>query len=70
MRYQRNYVLTILLQKLMIQMGVRATPTFRLYREGECVKTHVGIDETKLRNAVKECLKKNEAGYEEVLEET
>lgn len=49
----------------MIQMGVRATPTFRLYREGECVKTHVGIDESRLQNAVKECLKQDEAGYEE-----
>lgn len=43
-------------QKLMIQMGIRSTPTFRLYKQGECVKTHVGIDDQKLRTALDSCL--------------
>ena len=52
------------LQKMMINMNVRATPTFRLYRNGECVKVHVGIDDDKLRNAIKEHIKEGEAGFE------
>jgi hypothetical protein len=41
---------------MMIQMGVRSTPTFRFYIDGECVKTVVGIDEQKLKDAVLSCL--------------
>ena len=51
-----------IVQKMMIQMGVKATPTFRIYRNGECVKVQVGIDEEKLRTALKECCKEGEAG--------
>lgn len=42
-------------QKLMITMGIRATPTFKFFSGGECILTHVGIDETKLRNAILKC---------------
>ena len=45
----------------MIQMGIRSTPTFRLYREGECIKTHVGIDDAKLKAALDSCLGEEEA---------
>lgn len=54
------------LQKLMIQMGIRSTPTFRLYHQGECVKTHVGIDDQKLRAALDTCLGRSEEPQEAV----
>ena len=41
-------------------MGIRSTPTFRLYRGGECIKTHVGIDESKLKAALDSCLAADE----------
>lgn len=41
---------------MMIQMNVRVTPTFRIYRESECVKTTTGVDADKLKTALNECL--------------
>ena len=40
---------------MMIQLGIRATPTFKFFLGGECILTHTGIDETKLRAAVQKC---------------
>ena len=42
------------LQKLMISMKVRVTPTFKLFRESECVHSHGGINEGTLRSAIEE----------------
>ena len=42
------------LQKMMIAMAIKVTPTFMLYRNGEVIHTVSGINETNLRTAVEE----------------
>lgn len=41
------------LRKLMVEFNVKATPTFRIYKMGDLVDTVVGINKTKLVNAIK-----------------
>ena len=48
----------------MIQMGIRSTPTFRLYKSGVCLKSHVGIDDQKLRDALDSCLSGGNAAHD------
>ena len=52
------YEKTMSVQKLMIQLGIRATPTFKFFYQGECIHTHTGIDEAKLRAAIETCQEK------------
>lgn len=40
------------LQRLMVKLDVRATPTFFLYRDGRVGNTLTGINENNLRNAI------------------
>lgn len=40
------------LQKLMIKLEVKATPTFFLYRDQHLGSTLTGINENNLRNAI------------------
>lgn len=40
------------LQKLMIRLEVKATPTFFLYRDQQLGSTLTGINENNLRNAI------------------
>lgn len=42
------------LRKLMMEFNVKATPTFRIYKEGELMTTVVGINEKKVSGALKE----------------
>jgi hypothetical protein len=44
----------LVLQKLMISMQIRVTPTFCLYRNKEQVKTVTGVNVENLQNAVKQ----------------
>lgn len=44
------------MQKLMISMQIRVTPTFCLFRGTEVVKTVTGVNAENLQNAVREQL--------------
>lgn len=48
------------LQKLMIEMGIKVTPTFVIYRGGERVHSHGGVNEGNLHKAVQVCVAANE----------
>lgn len=48
---------------MMIDMQIKATPTFRYYRGGELQGIHTGISEDKLRDAILAHIKEGEAGY-------
>eukprot|EP00884_Botryococcus_braunii_P019581 jgi/Botrbrau1/6306/Bobra.0339s0017.1 len=39
-------------RKMMIKLEVKSTPTFRFYRDGECVNITTGVNENNLRSAV------------------
>ncbi len=39
-------------RKMMMQMEVRVTPTFRMYRDGECVNITTGTQEKKLMRGI------------------
>lgn len=56
-------------RKLMIDMQIKSTPTFRYYRNGEVLGSHTGISEEKLRAAVLANLKEGEAGFGDSAEE-
>jgi len=49
-----------MLQKLMIKLDVRATPTFFLYRDRRLGQTLTGINENNLRNAITDFALPNE----------
>jgi Thioredoxin len=50
------------LRGMMISMGVKVTPTFRLYRRGECVEKFGGVNEDNLRSAIDTQLDLNARG--------
>lgn len=39
-------------RKMMMQMDVRVTPTFRMYRHGDCVNVTTGTQEKKLMRGI------------------
>jgi len=39
-------------RKMMMQMDVRVTPTFRMYRQGDCVNTVTGTNDKKLMRGI------------------
>jgi hypothetical protein len=47
----------------MISMKVKVTPTFVLFRNGESVHSHGGVNERNLHRAVQAHLLETEAGY-------
>lgn len=49
-------------RQMMIRMGVRVTPFFVLYRNGEKVHAHGGVNEDCLHRAIQEQLLEGEAG--------
>ncbi|EFJ51077.1 thioredoxin [Volvox carteri f. nagariensis] len=49
-------------KKLMVQWGVKSTPTFRMYRGGECVAVVTGAKEAKVLPALTDCLRDGERG--------
>lgn len=51
-----------LLRFVPLRQGVKSTPTFRLYRGGECVATITGAKEAKLLPVVTGCLRDGERG--------
>lgn len=53
-------------RKMMIEMQIKATPTFRFYRKGELVSTHSGISEDKLQAGIINQLQSGEAGFGDV----
>ena len=56
-----NYL--ALLQALMVKMSIKVTPTFVLYRDGEKVHSHGGVNERNLHRAIQAHLLESEAGY-------
>ncbi|GAB4816320.1 hypothetical protein N2152v2_003366 [Parachlorella kessleri] len=48
---------------LMVKMGIKVTPTFVLYRDGEKVHSHGGVNERNLHRAIQAHLLESEAGY-------
>ncbi|KAG2445683.1 hypothetical protein HXX76_000291 [Chlamydomonas incerta] len=49
-------------KKLMVSWGVKSTPTFRMYRNGEMVATTTGARESKVLPVLIEALKDGEKG--------
>ncbi|GIL47502.1 hypothetical protein Vafri_4310 [Volvox africanus] len=49
-------------KKLMVQWSVKSTPTFRMYRGGECVATVTGAKEAKVLPVLTGCLRDGERG--------
>lgn len=48
---------------LMVKMGIRVTPTFVLYRDGQRVHSHGGVNEKNFHSAIQSHLKETEAGF-------
>ena len=49
-------------RQLMRDYKVRATPTFLFFRNGKEVHSHSGVNAQNMLNALKECIKSDEAG--------
>ncbi|GLC44075.1 hypothetical protein PLESTB_000932000 [Pleodorina starrii] len=49
-------------KKLMVEWGVKSTPTFRMYRGGECVGVVTGAKEAKVLPVLTGCLRDSERG--------
>ncbi|EFN51580.1 hypothetical protein CHLNCDRAFT_140076 [Chlorella variabilis] len=50
-------------RQMMIDMKVRVTPTFAIFRGGEKVHSHGGINETNLHRYISKYLQEGEAGF-------
>lgn len=49
---------------MMMKMEVKSTPTFMIYKNGQLVETTVGVNEVKIKAAIRRHLQPGEPGFD------